>query len=85
MAAQLVHLASRADPDIDVSLLSPLALASTLEIPLVTTNQDLADVAVGLLTVTLLPTRLDRPPRYGELLRRGGACLCCLVRRYDAL
>jgi hypothetical protein len=57
MAAQLVHLASRADPDIDVSLLSPVALASTLEIPLVTTNRDLADLAVGLVTVTLLSAR----------------------------
>jgi hypothetical protein len=35
---------------IDVSLLSPVALASTLEIPLVTTNRDLADLAVGLVT-----------------------------------
>lgn len=57
MAAQLVHLSSRADPDIDVSLLSPVALASTLEIPLVTTNRDLADLAVGLVTVTLLSAR----------------------------
>lgn len=57
MAAQLVHLASRADPDIDVSLLSPVALALTLEIPLVTTNRDLVDLAVGLVTVTLLSAR----------------------------
>jgi hypothetical protein len=45
---------------IDVSLLSPVALASTLEIPLVTTNRDLADLVVGLVTVTLL-LRQPRP------------------------
>lgn len=57
MAAQLVQLSSRADSDIDVSLLSPVALAATLEIPLVTTNRDLAELAVGLVTVTLLAAR----------------------------
>ena len=55
MAAQLVQLSARAGADIDVALISPVALAATLEIPLITTNRDLADLAAGLVSVTLLP------------------------------
>ena len=57
MAAQLVQLAARADAEIDVTLLSPVALAATLEIPLVVTNRELADLAAGHVSVTLLAAR----------------------------
>lgn len=57
MTAQLVQLSAQADAELDVVLLSPVALAATLEIPLVTTNRDLADLAAGVVSVTLLPRR----------------------------
>ena len=55
MAAQLTQVAARAAADLDVALLSPIALASTLEIPFVTTNRDLAELAHDVVpSVTLL-------------------------------
>jgi hypothetical protein len=54
MGSQLVQLSARAAADTDVVLISPVALAASLEIPLVTTNRELADLAAGLVTVTML-------------------------------
>jgi hypothetical protein len=55
MSARLVDVAIRADADIDTTLLTPVALAMSLEIPLVATNRDVADLAAGVVSVTLLP------------------------------
>lgn len=57
MASQLAQLAARAEPDTDVVLVSPVALAASLAVPLVTTNRVLADLAADVVTVTLLPSR----------------------------
>jgi hypothetical protein len=57
MAAQLVQLSARADAEIDAALLSPVALAASLDMPLVTTSRELADLAPDTVSVTLLRRR----------------------------
>jgi hypothetical protein len=57
MAAQLVQLSARADAEIDAALLSPVALAVSLDMPLVTTSRELADLAPETVSVTLLRRR----------------------------
>jgi hypothetical protein len=57
MAAQLVQLSARADADVDVAMLTPLALAASLDMPLVTTSREIADLAGDAVSVTLLRRR----------------------------